>query len=100
MRTSAGMAVRQRQGGNAQTPVVIEGDKQARYEAILKVMSELQKAGIERVGLLVEVSQRLRAAVRNDDLVDVEGHAAVARDIDAFVGQVIGHRAISSAALI
>ena len=51
-------AVRQRQGGNPQTPVVIEGDKQARYEAILKVMSELQKAGIERVGLLVEVSQR------------------------------------------
>jgi biopolymer transport protein TolR len=51
-------AVRQRQGGNPQTPVVIEGDRQARYEAILKVMSELQKAGIERVGLLVEVSQR------------------------------------------
>ena len=51
-------AVRQRQGGNPQTPVVIEGDKQARYEAVLKVMGELQKAGIERVGLLVEVSQR------------------------------------------
>jgi biopolymer transport protein TolR len=51
-------AVRQRQGGNLQTPVVIEGDRQAKYEAILKVMSELQKEGIARVGLLVEVSQR------------------------------------------
>ena len=39
-------AVRQRQAGNPQTPVVIEGDKQARYEAVLKVMSELQKSGI------------------------------------------------------
>jgi biopolymer transport protein ExbD len=38
--------------------VVIEGDKQARYEAVLKVMSELQKSGIERVGLLVELDQR------------------------------------------
>jgi biopolymer transport protein TolR len=51
-------AVRQRQRGNPQTPVVIEGDKQARYEVILKVMSELQREGIERVGLLVEVNQR------------------------------------------
>jgi biopolymer transport protein TolR len=51
-------AVRQRQGGNPQTPVVIEGDKQARYESIMKVMSELQRAGVERVGLLVEVGQR------------------------------------------
>jgi biopolymer transport protein TolR len=51
-------AVRQRQAGNPQTPVVIEGDKQARYEAVLKVMSELQKSGIERVGLLVELDQR------------------------------------------
>ena len=51
-------AVRQSQGGNPQTPVVIEGDRQARYEVVLKVMGELQKAGIERVGLLVEVNQR------------------------------------------
>ena len=51
-------AVRQRQGGNPQTPVVIEGDKQAKYESIMKVMGELQRAGIERVGLLVELGQR------------------------------------------
>jgi biopolymer transport protein TolR len=51
-------AVKQRQGGNPQTPVVIEGDKQAKYEAVLKVMSQLQKAGVERVGLLVELEQR------------------------------------------
>ena len=39
------------------TPVVIEADREVRYEAVLKVMSELQKAGIERVGLSVQVAQ-------------------------------------------
>jgi biopolymer transport protein TolR len=47
-------AVRERQGGKA-TPVVIEADGEAKYEAVVKVMAELQKAGIERVGLSVQV---------------------------------------------
>lgn len=51
-------AVRQRQAGNAQTPVVIEGDRNVKYEAILKVMSALQSEGIERVGLLVELDRK------------------------------------------
>jgi biopolymer transport protein TolR len=50
-------AVRQRQGGNARMPVVIEADGQVKYESVLKVMSELQKAGLERVGLSVQVAK-------------------------------------------
>ena len=49
--------VRSRQAGNAATPVVIEADRDVRYDAVLKVMSELQKAGIERVGLSVRLAQ-------------------------------------------
>ena len=47
--------VRDRQAGRAATPVVIEADGEVKYEAVVKVMSELQKAGIERVGLSVQV---------------------------------------------
>ncbi len=47
--------VRERQGGKPATPVVIEADGEVKYETVVKVMSELQKAGIERVGLSVQV---------------------------------------------
>jgi biopolymer transport protein TolR len=47
--------VRERQGGNAATPVVIEADGDVKYEAVVRVMGDLQKAGIERVGLSVQV---------------------------------------------
>src|SRR5512141_200941 len=50
-------AVRQRQGGNARTPVVIEADAQVKYESVVRVMSDLQKAGLERVGLSVRLAQ-------------------------------------------
>lgn len=50
-------AVRQRQGGNARMPVVIEADAQVKYESVIKVMSDLQKAGLERVGLSVRLAQ-------------------------------------------
>jgi biopolymer transport protein TolR len=50
-------AVRQRQGGNAQMPVVIEADSQVKYEAVVRVMSDLQKAGLERVGLSVQLAK-------------------------------------------
>ena len=50
-------AVQKRQA-TAKTPVVVEGDKQARYEAVMNVMRELQAAGIDRIGLLVEVQPR------------------------------------------
>ena len=42
------------QAGNAATPVVISADKAVRYEAVVRVMDTLQKAGIQRVGLSVK----------------------------------------------
>ena len=35
-------------------PVVIAGDKNVRYEAVLNVMDALQRAQVKRVGLLVQ----------------------------------------------
>ena len=42
------------QGGNAQTPVVISADRNVKYEAVVKVMDLLQRAGVQRVGLSVK----------------------------------------------
>jgi biopolymer transport protein TolR len=36
---------------------VIEADAQVKYESVIKVMSDLQKAGLERVGLSVRLAQ-------------------------------------------
>lgn len=46
--------LRQRQGSSAERPVVIAADKEVRYEAVLKVMDELQRGNIRRVGLAVK----------------------------------------------
>ena len=35
-------------------PVLIAGDKNVRYEAVLRVMDELQRAQITKIGLLVQ----------------------------------------------
>jgi biopolymer transport protein TolR len=51
-------ALRERQARNPDQPVVIAGDKDVRYEAVLKIMDELQKANIRRVGLLVKAASR------------------------------------------
>jgi biopolymer transport protein TolR len=48
--------VRLEQARNPDQPVVIAGDKNVRYDAVLKVMDELQKASIRRVGLLVKAA--------------------------------------------
>ena len=48
--------VKEAQGGNADTPVVISADKQVRYESVVKVMDLLQRAGVQRVGLTVKSS--------------------------------------------
>jgi len=37
--------------------VVIGGDKNARYEAVLQVMDELRKQGVQKVGLQVKTSR-------------------------------------------
>ena len=39
-------------------PVVIAADKEVRYEAVLKVMDELQRAGLRRIGLSVKPAGR------------------------------------------
>jgi biopolymer transport protein TolR len=43
--------------GKASVPVVIAGDKAVRYEAVVKVMDELQRAGVQRVGLAVQTAR-------------------------------------------
>ena len=47
-------ALRERQKANPDQPVMIAADKDVRYEAVLKVMDELQRQNIRRVGLLVK----------------------------------------------
>ncbi len=47
-------ALRERQKRNADQPVVISADKDVRYEAVLKVMDDLQRQNIRRVGLMVK----------------------------------------------
>lgn len=39
---------------NPEQPVLIAGDKNVKYEAVLSVMDELQRAQVKRVGLLVQ----------------------------------------------
>ena len=45
--------VKQAQAGNPQTPVVISADRNVKYEAVVKLMDTLQRAGVQRVGLSV-----------------------------------------------
>ena len=42
------------QAGVATTPVVISADRNVKYEAVVKVMDTLQRAGVQRVGLSVK----------------------------------------------
>ncbi len=51
---SIAQRVREAQAGDAATPVVISADKSVKYEAVVKVMDTLQRAGIQRVGLSVK----------------------------------------------
>ena len=46
--------VRELQGGDASTPVVISADRNVKYEAVVKLMDTLQRAGVQRVGLSVK----------------------------------------------
>jgi len=46
--------VRELQAGNANTPVVISADRNVKYEAVVKAMDILQRAGVQRVGLSVK----------------------------------------------
>ena len=46
-----------RQAEKADTPVVISADKSVKYEVVLAVMDELQRAQVSKIGLLVQPNQ-------------------------------------------
>jgi biopolymer transport protein TolR len=46
--------VRALQAGRADVPVVIAADRNVKYEAVVKVMDTLQRANVQRVGLVVK----------------------------------------------
>ena len=48
-------AVRTAQDGDEKNPVVISADRNVKYESVVKVMDALQRAGIQRVGLAVQL---------------------------------------------
>ena len=48
-------AVKRAQDGDANAPVVISADRNVKYETVVKAMDVLQRAGIARVGLSVQL---------------------------------------------
>jgi biopolymer transport protein TolR len=50
-------AVKKIQGIKADMPVVISADKAVKYETVVEVMDKLQRAGIQRVGLSVQLAK-------------------------------------------
>jgi biopolymer transport protein TolR len=53
---TVGKLALQLQAGNASTPVVISADKKIAYENVVKLMDQLQRAGVQRVGLSVTLA--------------------------------------------
>jgi len=49
-------AVKQAQASVPNTAVVISADKAVKYEAVVRVMDTLQRAGVARVGLSVQLA--------------------------------------------
>jgi biopolymer transport protein TolR len=49
-------AVLQAQHGVAATPVVISANRSVKYEIVVKLMDTLQRAGVQRVGLSVQLA--------------------------------------------
>jgi biopolymer transport protein TolR len=49
--------VHKTQNGDAKIPVVISADKAVKYETVVEVMDKLQRAGIQRVGLSVQLAK-------------------------------------------
>ena len=50
-------AIKKNQGSKTDTPVVISADKAVKYETVVEVMDKLQRAGIQRVGLSVQLAK-------------------------------------------
>jgi biopolymer transport protein TolR len=49
-------AVRRTQSGVTNSAVVISADKNIKYESVVKVMDKLQREGVQRVGLSVQLA--------------------------------------------
>ncbi|MDO8778627.1 MAG: protein TolR [Burkholderiaceae bacterium] len=49
--------VKKAQNDDATMPVVISADRSVKYETVVEVMDKLQRAGIQRVGLAVQLAQ-------------------------------------------
>ena len=49
-------AVKKAQAGATNPAVVISADRSVKYEVVVKVMDTLQRAGVQRVGLSVQVA--------------------------------------------
>jgi biopolymer transport protein TolR len=54
--TDVAAMVKQNLGAGGNTAVVISADKTVKYETVVKVMDTLQRAGIARVGLSVQLA--------------------------------------------
>ena len=54
--TDVASAVRQAQGGQPNSAVIISADRSVKYEVVVKVMDTLQRAGVQRVGLSVQLA--------------------------------------------
>jgi len=54
--TSVAASVKNHIGSNDNTAVVISADRTVKYETVVKVMDSLQRAGIARVGLSVQLA--------------------------------------------
>lgn len=53
-RTELSQSIIEAQSKNPEQPVLIVGDKNVKYEAVLSVMDELQRQQVKRIGLLVQ----------------------------------------------
>ena len=50
-------SIKKIQGNKTDIPVVISADKAVKYETVVEVMDKLQRAGIQRVGLSVQLAK-------------------------------------------
>lgn len=57
-RQALGQIVKERHAKNPELAVLIAGDKNVRYEAVLNVMDELRRQSVTRVGLQVKPAQK------------------------------------------
>ena len=56
-RGELGAFIKSVRGKSGELSVLVGGDKNARYEAVLQVMDELRAQGVQKVGLQVKTSQ-------------------------------------------